>query len=366
MHHSGVHGPSIVRGGWGVSIGMNRFLERLPLVPDKAWQRYGGALTLSLVALAMRLALAAIIPPGFPFVTFFPAAIVAAFLFGAGPGALTAVIGGVAGWLLFIPSGVNAWFAYDARLATAIYLGVVGLTILLIHWMQRATANLRAERQRGESYAAHADLLFHELQHRVANNLQMIGSVLSLQRRAITDPAASKALGDAVAKLHTIGKIQRQLYQPNGAHLALDHFLSDLALDLIEAGGRPGIECKVKCQPGVQLEPHAAIPIALIMAEAVANAVEHGFHNRDGGRIDVSVEPSTGWLTLTVTDDGAGLPEAFDPSKASSLGLRIAKALAQQLGGKFTLTANSPQGTIAKVRFPVDRRASKKSGNTAR
>lgn len=339
---------------------MNRFLEHLPLASSRAWVRYGGALGIGAVALAARFALTPLIPPGFPFVTFFPASIIAAFLFGAGPGALTAAIGAVSGWLFFVPSAGNGWFAYDARVATAIYLGIAGLTILLIHWMQRTMSNLRSERQRGESYAAHADLLFHELQHRVSNNLQMIGSVLSLQRREVTDPAASKALGDAVAKLQTIGRIQRQLYQPNGAHLALDHFLSDLALDLIEAGGRPGIECQVRCQPGVQLEPHAAIPVALIMAEAVANAVEHGFSDRESGRIDVSVEPGNGWLTLTVTDDGAGLPEAFDPSTASSLGLRIARTLAQQLGGKFTLTANSPQGSVAKVRFPVDRRASAK------
>ena len=339
-----------------VSPKMNRFLERLPLASDRVWLRYGAALGVSAIALALRFALVPLIPTGFPFATFLPAAIIAAFLFGLGPGLLAAALCSVAARSFFLPPA-GVWLGYDPEVVTAGYLAVTGLAIVMIHGMQRTTANLRIERQRSENYAAHADLLFHELQHRVSNNLQMIGSVLSLQRRTVKDPAASKALGDAVAKLQTIGRIQRQLYHPNGVHLALDHFLEDLAHDLIDAGARSGIECNVQCQPGVQLEPHAAIPVALVMAEAVANSVEHGFADREMGRIEIRVEPGKGWLTLTVADDGAGLPAGFNPAQSSSLGLKIARSLAEQLGGTFTLTANAPLGTVARLHFPVDRRA---------
>ncbi|MCP3730241.1 DUF4118 domain-containing protein [Sphingomonas sp. MG17] len=337
---------------------MNRFLESLPLARDRASLRYGAALAISSLALALRFALVPALPSGFPFTTFFPAAIIATFLLGAGPGVLTALLGAAAGLYFFLPPLWSLAPGHSAAFALGVYAAVVTLTILIIHWMQRANIRLRAERQRGEDLAAHAELLFHELQHRVSNNLQMIGSVLSLQRRRITDPGASQALADAVAKLQTIGRIQRQLYNPDGAHLSLDRFLPDLLADLVNAGGRPGIECSVEAKAGVQLEAHAAIPVALIIAEAVANAVEHGFADRETGTIGVHVGFEGEQLLLSVVDDGVGLPAGFDAAASNSLGLKIARTLAEQLGGQFSLTPNAVQGSVAKLHLPIEWRAS--------
>lgn len=336
---------------------LNRLLERLPLSERMPWLGYVAALCLSLLALLVRFAINPYTPAGFPYLTFFPAVVIASFLFGRGPGIFAAIISGLAAWYFFIPPFGSFALGGGTLIALGFYVAIVAVDIALIHWMQRANLRLRAERERGQELAAHAQLLFHELQHRVSNNLQMIGSVLSLQRRKITDPAAAQALADAVGKLQTIGRIQRQLYQPDGAHLALDRFLPDLLRDLIEAGGRPGIHCTVDAQPGVQLEPHAAIPVTLVMAEAVANAVEHGFAIRETGQIAVKVAETDGWLDLSVADDGAGLAPGFDATNSDSLGLRIARTLAEQLGGQFTLAANVAGGTIARLHFPLDRHA---------
>ncbi|WP_119184597.1 sensor histidine kinase [Sphingomonas turrisvirgatae] len=340
-----------------MSASLKRVLERLPLAADRPWIGYAVAFLVSVLALLVRFALDASLPPGFPYVTFFPAVVTASFLFGRGPGILTAVLCGVAALYFFIPPFRTFNLGRGTGLAVGLYVAVVTVDILLIDWMQRANARLQRERERGEELAARAELLFHELQHRVSNNLQMIGSVLSLQRRKVTDPAASQALGDAVAKLQTIGRIQRQLYNSDGAHLALDRFLPDLAQDLVTASGQPGIGCTVDCQAGVQLEPHAAIPVALIVAEAVANAIEHGFGDRDGGSITIRVARDNGWLDLAIIDDGIGPPAGFDAARSDSLGLRIARTLAEQLGGEFTLARHAAGGAVTRLHFPLDRRA---------
>lgn len=337
--------------------GLNRLLVRLPLASARPWVGYAAAILSSALATALRFAIDGQMPPGYPFVTFFPAVVISSFLFGRGPGILAALLSGLAAWYYFVPPFHSFGITHGTVLAIGLYSGVVAVDIALIDWMQRASIRLRAERARGEQLAAHAELLFHELQHRVSNNLQMIGSVLSLQRRTVSDPAAAQALGDAAAKLQTIGRIQRQLYSTDGAHLALDRFLPDLVNDLVSAGGRPGITCRVDCERDMQLAPHAVIPVALVVAEAVANAVEHGFAQRDSGQIDVRVTRENGRLVLCISDDGAGPPPAFDSAASSSLGLRIARTLADQLGGSFTLTPNTQGGALAKLVFPIERRA---------
>jgi two-component sensor histidine kinase len=331
----------------------DRFLESLPLARDRPWVGYIVALALTLVALAVRFALGPLIPPGFPFLTFFPAVIVSCFLYGRGPGIFAAILCGVLAWSFFITHDGGFGFARGTAVAMALYGGVVAIDIALIQWMQRANRRLLDERQRRQVLADRSELLFHELQHRVANNLQMIGAVLSLQRRTVTDPAARQAIGDAVAKLQTIGRLQRQLYSADNVHLTLDRFLPDLATELIDAAGQAGVTCAVEVEPDLQLPPNSAVPVALILAEAVANALEHGFADGASGAIQIRVVRVGDRLDMTIADDGAGLPAGFDPHAADSLGLRIARTLAEQLGGGFTLAANAPRGVVSRLSFPI-------------
>jgi K+-sensing histidine kinase KdpD len=191
-------------------------LERLPLARAHRWQGYAAALALSLVALTARWGLGDAFPPGFPFLTFFPAVVLSGFLFGRGPGILSAVLCGLLAWYFFIPPAMSFALVPGAGLALGFYVGVVSVDLLLIDWMQRGTARLRLERERSQMLAERSQLLFSELQHRVSNNLQMVGAVLALQQRSVSDPAARQALADAGGKLQTIGRIQRQLYDHSG------------------------------------------------------------------------------------------------------------------------------------------------------
>jgi len=329
-----------------------RLLERLPLAREHRWQGYGAALLLSLVGLVTRWLLADAFPPGFPFLTFFPAVVLSGFLFGRGPGILSAVLCGLFAWYFFISPGNGFSFAPGAVVAMGFYVGVVAVDLLLIDWMQRGNARLRVERERSEMLAQRSQLLFSELQHRVSNNLQMVGAVLALQQRSVTDVAARQALGDAGAKLQTIGRIQRQLYDPSGDPQTLEQMLPELVRDVIVTTGKPGVTTSVTVDAGLRLSPDALIPIALVVAECIANAIEHGFAGRESGRIDVHMTARSDAATITIADDGAGPPDGFTAASSTSLGLKISRTLAGQLGGSFDLSPRDGGGAIATLHFP--------------
>lgn len=321
-----------------------QFIERLPLIPQRPLVRYGITLLLCIAATWIRWELDDAFPPGYPYLTFFPAVILSSFLFGPRPGILAALICCFCAWYLFIPPRFGFALDYRTLVSLAFYIGVVVVDIALVHLMQRANARLHAAQeevkvlaeQRG-ILAERTELLFQELQHRVGNNLQMIGAVLSLQMRGLDEPTARRAIGDAAARLQVIGRIQRQLYRSDGELVPLDRFVRDLSRQVMDSNGREGITCTIYVESGIVLRPDAAVPVALILSEAIVNALEHGLALRDEGTIRVSVRRESGAIALTVEDDGRGLAAGFDLEQAQSIGLRISRVLSRQLEARFAL-----------------------------
>jgi two-component sensor histidine kinase len=331
--------------------GDQKFLERLPLAADRPLLGYGAAAALAALCIFLRLEIEYLLPPGFPYVTLFPAVIFSAFLFGRGPGIFAAIICGIAAWYLFIPPTFAFKFDFRTIFSMLFYIMVVSINIVLVHWMQSANRRMVGERERTSMLAERSGLLFRELQHRVSNNLQVVAALLTLQKRDVTDPQARAALDEAARRLGLIGKIHRQLHDPNGSQIGMGTFLRQLCADLIDAGGKPGIVCWVEAEDLIQLDADAAIPVALIVAESVSNALEHGFSAQEDGRIIVRLQRLEDSFELTIADNGAGLPEGFDIAKSTSLGLRIATTLARQLGGAFEMYDD--HGAVARLVLPA-------------
>lgn len=326
-------------------------VARLPLIGDIAVALGGAAL-----ATGIRWLLDGSLPPGFPFLTYFPVVIVTAFLLGTRAGALTAVLCGLASWFWFVPPFESFALSFNAGVAMLFYGFITATEVTLVHWMQRSNASLVVARETNARLAETSALLFRELQHRVSNNLQMIGALMTVQRRQIVDPEARAALEEASRRLSVVGRISRQLYDPSGAGQDLKPFLDQLTRDVIEASGRHEVRHTVTGDDTAQLSPEAAIPLALVVAEAVANAIEHGF---SGGRDDCEVQirlkrTDRERLSIEVEDNGHGLPAGFVLDGVDSLGLKIATMLAGQLGGRFTLSpALETNGTLARLELPM-------------
>ena len=325
-----------------------RLLERLPLARGRPVIGYVAAALLIALAFVLRLVIP--IDGSFYFVTFQPAVILTAFLFGVGPGVAALIAATLIGTYVFVPPAYSFAISPDRLLGIILFVLTGGLLIFLIHWMQHAYARLNEERRLSAALAENRELLFRELQHRVSNNLQVVAALLALQKKNIADEGARKALDEAARRLSLIGRIHRQLYEPSGARIGMAAFLRDLAADVVDSAGRPDVRLEVKADETLDLRSDAAIPVALIVAEAIANAVEHGFAGRDAGTVRITMARADGGAVVEIADNGGGLPSGFDAAHAESLGLRIANLLARQLGGEFSL--GNGEGAVACLRLP--------------
>lgn len=327
----------------------------LPLVADRPSIGYAMALALSLLAWFIRYEIGDALPPGFPYLTFFPAVIIAAFFFGLRPGIVTAVICGFAAWYFFIAPELSFALSFNSALALVFYAFIVAVDITLIHWMQQANWRLADERERSVKLAENTEILFKELQHRVGNNLQMVGSLISLQKNRLSDDAAKAALDEAARRLNLVGRIQRQLYDPAGAQVSLAAYIDQICRDVIDASAREDITYEFVARADTVLPPDKAIPTALVVTEALSNAIEHGFHSNQGGQVVVTVAPYDRGVEVVIADNGKGLPPGFDIMHSESLGLKIARTLAQSLGGEFSMTAAPVgHGAIARLEIASD------------
>jgi two-component system, sensor histidine kinase PdtaS len=329
----------------------------LPLVRLGPWRRsralgYSFGLAAFALALLLRWWLDQHLAAGPPFAIFVAAVIVTVFVAGLGPGIAVGVLSALAGWYFFLPPYQS--FALDAAGAAALvlYVAIISLALAVVHTLQMALDQLAAERARTAELASQRELLFTELQHRIANNLQVVSALLNLQKASLSDDEARQALSDASQRLMLISSLNRKLHDPNNAGIDLREFLRELCLDVSRAAGIDDADCRVQGAEGVPLPADKAVPLALIVTELLNNSIEHGFEA--GGSHDLHMDlarANNNLIVLTVRDHGRGLPAAFDLRQARSLGLRIVQALAQQIGASFEIS--SDKGTTCRLTFAV-------------
>lgn len=325
--------------------------ERLPLAQDKPWLVFGATAALMGVALMLRFMLLPLVPTGLPFVVFYPAVVGAAVLFGIRAGAFAGLIGILLAWYFFLP-GVGFALGVGVPFVLALYSVVIASSLVLIRFLQLALRRANAAREVNQKLAESREILFRELQHRVGNNLQVVSALLSLQKRKLTDPAAITALEEAADRVQLIGQIQRQLYDPDGQQQAMGDLLSLVVEDCLQSFARDDVDLLIQVEPGLRMGPDQAIPVSLIVYEAVANALEHGFPDR-GGLVRVDASITGEWVKVCVTDDGAGLPPGFVMFESPNMGLKLSSALARQCGGTFTLETADGGRTCATVALPT-------------
>jgi two-component system, sensor histidine kinase PdtaS len=293
------------------------------------------ALGLFVLALGLRMA----IPfDGIPFITFYPAVIIAGYLAGAGAGLLVALLSEAA--VFFIFSARPMFLGYDApspALPFGAFAGASVVILFFMHLLHRTADNLWLERERSEA-------MFSELQHRVANNMQLVASVLQLERS--TDRSKAESLAAAQRRLEFLSTIHRRLYDASASNEPVTTHLASLCDELVRAEGRNDVAVEV--QPSaLMLGPERLILLSLLAAEIVTNSLKHAFKG-DGGRIDVRINSISDPCELTVSDNGSGLP-AEEETLDGSLGRSIINSLAAHLRGHVTYS--SSDGTTVKVTF---------------
>lgn len=296
------------------------------------------ALGIFVLALGLRVVLPG---DGIPFVTFYPAVVIAGYLAGAGPGILVAVLSELA--VFFIFSSHPMFLGYDAPnpvLPFTVFAGASAVVLAFMHLLHRTVDKLWTERERSEA-------MFSELQHRVANNMQLVASVLQLERT--TDRSKAESLLAAQRRLELLGTIHRRLYDQAASDQPVTMHLTALCDELIRAEGRNDVTIDV--QPSsLMLGPERLIILSLLTAEIVTNALKHAFNDR-GGRIGVRIDSIADPCELTISDNGSGMRPG-EEALGSSLGRSIINSLAAHLRGNVAYIQNG--GTTVKVTFERD------------
>ncbi len=202
---------------------------------------------------------------------------------------------------------------------------------------------IREQQQHLEHALHEKETLLKEVYHRVKNNLQVVQSLLALQRRSVPEGAARAALDDSVQRVRAIALVHEKLYQSGSlASVSLPEYTRDLLFQIGEVAGQRHISVRTDIDV-LHAGLDAAIPLGLLVAELVGNAFKHAFRGRNEGEIHVALRPGPGGAELSVSDDGVGLPAGFSLDGRSTMGLQLAASLARQLGGE--LQVHSPHGT---------------------
>jgi two-component sensor histidine kinase len=178
-------------------------------------------------------------------------------------------------------------------------------------------------------------ILLKEVNHRVKNSLQVVSSMLHLQANAADDPALSERLMEASTRILAVGRAYNRLaYNADYENIDLVAYLREVVQDL-ESAVAP---CKVQLDTPNEIEFAAdrAILVALIVNELILNAGRHAYPDSSEGVIRLKLVLSDDKaVSISVSDDGIGLPADFDPALSKRLGTRIALGLAGQLGAKL-------------------------------
>ncbi|MFB3880008.1 MAG: sensor histidine kinase [Armatimonadota bacterium] len=248
--------------------------------------------------------------------------------------------------------GGRATFLDEASLLARIAERQSSLAASLFEQAAEAERASAEKRELAGELAGSLDRI-QELHHRVRNQLQTVTGLLSAQELTEHSPTARRALRSSVGRLTSFAAIHDLLAQKPASEslpfASLASRLSHQLLHSLAADGRVSLRTELE---EVSLNSRRGTALALVAAELVANAIEHGFPEGASGEIVLSLASSGGAVTLEVRDNGVGLPDGFDPGGVGGLGLRVVSRLVQRdLAG--SLSAENAGGTVFRVRFPL-------------
>lgn len=202
---------------------------------------------------------------------------------------------------------------------------------------------------------AEKETLLQEIHHRVKNNLQIVSSLLQLQTVKIDDKAALQALQDSSLRVMSMAQVHDQLYNSgNLESIDIRLYVEQIWQGLCRSVGL-GNNVGLTLEGGsLELPLYKAVPCGLILSELLTNALKHGFPDPESeGQVFVTLKQVGGNVSVSVSDNGKGLPKGHDVFKSSGLGLQLVSSLAGQLGGGVDWYHDT-DGFTVKLRFSLE------------
>lgn len=193
------------------------------------------------------------------------------------------------------------------------------------------------------------EILMRELNHRVKNNLQVLSSLLNLQKFYVNGEDAVHVLQSTQNRVNSMALVQGMLHESNLSTVDLSVYIPQLLDGIFKIYNVDDcIKVLLNVEP-VFMNIETAVPFGLVISEIVSNSVKYAFPGRSG-EISLDFHSFDGGFELIVGDDGVGLPENTDLNNINgSLGLQLVKMLLKQLDASVKLKKNP--GTTFNIKF---------------
>ena len=303
---------------------------------------YAFAVLIAIAALAARVLADPYLATGFPFLTFFPAVIIAAFFFGLYPGVLCAAICTFIAWAIYLDHAVTV----PAIVALIFFISVVGIDLLLIHLMHRAFVMLARTSARSEQLAAERAVYVSELDHRIKNIFATTAALVSMTARRTKTPAEmAEALQGRLAALGR-GAALLRAQQTSDDRTYADLF--DLVLQPMNANGGIMIDKTALDHPA---PASSTASVSLIIHELGTNAVKYGGLSVPTGQVRVSGKRDRAQNALVIHWEETGGPPPH-PKPATGFGSYLLENITRAMGGKISLDFQ-PAGLVASFAVPL-------------
>ena len=217
--------------------------------------------------------------------------------------------------------------------------------------LEQANAKLQSINKELRTSLQEKEVLLREVHHRVKNNMQVVMSLMNLQKPIYRDSYDVRLVDKSIHRIQAMAMAHEQLYRTDDfTQINLEAYLNGMVNEIIRNKTAVGdsFDVRVDAQEifmGLEL----AIPIGLIIHELADNAIEHAYPDGEGGEIAISAVHTEGRYTITVADKGIGLPKELDVENTTSLGFMLVQTLTSQIEGK--LEVEHRDGTMVKVEF---------------
>ncbi len=259
----------------------------------------------------------------------------------------------------------NATIRNDRIIKTISISGTIVLILLLLlgynRYQLKQKNNLQLEQKQKEINQQNdllkrllneKEWLIREIHHRVKNNLQIVISLLNTQSAHLQNLDALEAIQNSQHRMHAISLIHQKLYQTeNLATIDMEWYIWELVSYTKESFMLDKkLSFDLVTEP-ITLDVGQAVPIGLILNEAISNAVKYAFPTKEGQIKIILKAVSEKCCKLSISDNGVGLPEGFDITESDSLGMSLMRGLSEQIEGIFDI--QNQQGLTITVIFPI-------------
>ena len=249
----------------------------------------------------------------------------------------------------------------QANLIRNVTIALVVLALIIITLLyrqyrskQKSSNLISRKNEQLQHYLSEKEWLLKEIHHRVKNNLQIVISLLNSQSAYIDNDVALTAIHDSQHRVHAMSLIHQKLYgSENVSSIDVSVYVRELVsylADSFDTGQR--IRFELKIEP-LEMDVSQAVPLGLILNEAITNSIKYAFPDGRNGVISISLSKTDlHHYLLTISDNGIGMPAGFDNKKPGSLGMSLMKGLSEDLDGNFSIENNN--GTAIKISFMHD------------